>query len=215
MVLQAIVLQAQYSLNGGLSTLKTFGNSKPYLGLHFGGEFPRDNETSFCIKLGMYARNQLDPNLYGKVSIDLENLDTNNYTIMSVSGDSYFNYTTIDGGMRYYILDGYDNGFSLYGGSNVMGIINRAKVKLDDFDETQYRLPTGTALKGTVLNMAIGFNGGAKYTIPAVGTVYLDMNFNYLLLSVASNSTASDIATKFMTSPVLFSFNLGFRKDFY
>ena len=135
---------------------------------------------------------------------------------MTVNGDSYFNYTTIDGGTRYYILDGYDSGFGLYGGSNVIGIVNRAKIKLQDYDHSKYRLPAGTSLNGTVLSLGVGFNGGAKYTFPGIGSLFLDANVNYLLLMIPSNDV-SKIITPYFTnnSPLIFTLNFGFRKDFY
>lgn len=207
-------VNAQYSVNGGISYLKAFGIPKPYIGLHLGAEFPRDNEVSFYLRAALYAKNRLDPMFYPVQYITLENLDPNDYTQASVKANSYFNYKTIDGGMRYYLMDGYDNGFALYGGSNVMGIINKAKYKLEDFDESKYRLPTGTELTGTVLNIGVGFSGGAKYTFTGVGSLYFDMTFDYIIISLASNTAAQQIGYYFY-SPLIFSFNLGFRKDFY
>lgn len=213
LVFQALVLNAQYSLNGGLSTLKAFGESRPYVGFHLGGEFPRDNETTFYLKAAFYAKNKLDPTLYGSTVFQLTPVDINN-SEMSVEADSYFNYTTFDGGLRYYLLDGYDSGFALYGGTNVMGMINKAKYKLADYDINAYRLPVGTSLGGSILNLGFGFSGGAKYTISGVGSVYFDLALDYLVVSIPGNAAAQSIAGYFY-SPIVFSFNLGFRKDFY
>jgi len=205
--------EAQYGLSGGVSLLKGFGVPKPYVGFSLGGEFPRDNEPSFFIKASFYGKNRLDPSL-GSTTIYLEALDPNNFSIASVSGNSFFNYTTINGGMRYYILDGYDTGFALYGGSNVMGVINQAKIKADGFDKSTFRIPATNSLNGTILNLGIGFSGGAKYTIPEVGTLFFDAEVDYLVFSLPSNQTASDLAS-FFYSPVVFSLTLGFRKDLY
>lgn len=213
-LLQISISNAQYSVNGGVSYLKAFGIPKPYIGFHIGGEIPRDNEVSFYLRASFYAKNKLDNVLYPAHYIALENLDTNNFTIATVKADSYFNYKTIDGGMRYYLLDGYDNGFALYGGSNVMGIINKAKYKVGDFDESKYRLPVGTELTGTILNIAVGFSGGAKYTFTGVGSLYFDLTCDYILMPIFSNQTALDMANNFY-SPLLFTINFGFRKDFY
>lgn len=212
--IQVSATYAQYSINGGVSCLKAFGVVKPYIGFHLGGEIPRDNEVSFYLRAAFYAKNKLDPMFYASQYIALENVNPDDYTLASVRADSYFNYKTIDGGMRYYLLDGYDNGFALYGGSNVMGILNKAKYKLDDYDQSKYRLPTGTTLTGTILNIAAGFSGGAKYTFTGVGSLYFDLTFDYILIPLSSNATAQQIGQKFY-SPIIFSFNFGFRKDFY
>ncbi len=206
---------AQYSITGGLNGLTSFGGLKKFGGFGLGVESPKDNEETFYARINFYGKNMLDTTL-GKVSITLDNLAKDDFTIMSVSGDSYLNYTTIDGGTRYYLFDGYDSGFALYGGSNVIGIINRAKIKLEDYDHSKYRLPAGSSLNGTVLSLGVGFNGGGKYTFPGIGSIFLDANINYLLLSIPSNEVAKVITPLFTNnSPLLFSINLGFRKDFY
>lgn len=208
------ILKAQYSVNGGLSTLSPFGTSQKYVGFHIGGEFPNDNEVSRYIRVALYSKKKLDPLLHEESSILLEPLDPNDYNVAFVSGVTTFNYSTIDGGLRYYILDGYDNGFALYGGSNVMGVFNKVKFTVDDYDKSKYRIPVGTTLSGTVLNFGVGLSGGAKYTFPGIGSVYFDATFDYLLLSLPSSANAGSMAEKFY-SPILFSFNVGFRKDFY
>ena len=207
---------AQYSVFGGFNTLKPFGNSSPYLGFHLGLEIPSDDENSLYGKFSFYAKNKLDPSVYGAPSLTLENLDQTDFSIQNVSGATYFNYTTIDGGRRYYILDGYDSGFSLYGGSNIMAIINRASVKLDAFDKAKYRLPAGFSSSGTVLNLGIGLSGGAKYTIAGVGSIFCDATFNYLIIgNICSNELAKAVVATNVNSPIVFTFNIGFRKDFY
>jgi hypothetical protein len=207
-------LNAQYSFNGGLSTLKAFGIQKPYYGVHLGAEFPKDNEVSFYLRAGFYAKNRLDPLVYPPKQIYLTPIDPLDFTLVTVQADGYFNYKTIDGGMRYYLLEGYDNGMALYGGSNLMGIINKAQYKIGDFDQTKYRLPSGTTTTGTVLNIAAGLSGGAKYTFAGIGSIYFDLTFDYILAALPSNTTAQEIAGSFY-SPLVFSFNFGFRKDFY
>ena len=208
-------LSAQYSITGGLNGLTVFGGAKRFGGFGLGFESPKDNEETFYVRVNFYGKRMLDPSI-GQASITLDNIDKTDYTVMSVTGDSYLNYTTIDGGTRYYLFDGYDSGFGLYGGSNVMGVINQAKIKLQDYDHSKYRLPAGSSLTGTVLSLGVGFNGGAKYTFPGIGSLFLDANINYLLLSIPSNDVAKIITPYFTNnSPLLFSINLGFRKDFY
>ncbi len=204
---------AQYGLTGGISFLRPFGVQSTFVGLKLGGEIPKDNENSIYVNATFYGKKRLDPSL-GTTTIQLENIDPNDYSLKFVSTDSYFNYITVDGGNRYYLIDGYDSGFSLYGGSNLMGIINFAKMKIPDYDQSKYRLPQNQSLNGSVISLGVGFTGGAKYSVPAVGTFFFDVVADYMILGMSSNQTASDIGNHFY-SPILFSFNFGFRKDFY
>jgi len=211
---QIVVLNAQHSVYGGFSRLKSFGDAKPYVGFNLGIEIPKDNENSFYLRTAFYLKNKLNSDQAVAVQ-NLVNIDPTDYSIMSVSGDTYFNYFTIDGGNRYYLLDGYDNGFAVYGGTSIMGIINKASVKLQEYDQSKYKLPVGSSLSGTLLNLGVGLNGGAKYTVAGVGSFFLDANMNYLLASIPSNDLVRAVAPLFVKSNVLFTFNFGFRKDFY
>ncbi len=210
--LSGFFINAQYSLNGGLSTLNAFGQ-KSYMGFHLGGEFPKSNDLSMYLRASFYGKREADPFTQGSYFIQLDNINPLD-AVTFVKATSTFNYTTFDGGMRYYILDGYDDGFALYGGTNVMGAINSAKFKLDSFDDTKYRVPGTTSLSGTILNVGVGLSGGAKYTFPGIGSIYFDSTVDYLIISKASNSTAQNIGGQFFSS-ILFSFNIGFRRDFY
>lgn len=204
---------AQYGISGGLSYLKGFGVDKSFVGLNIGFELPRDYETSFYLKASFYGKNKVAPTSVS--TIYLEPLDPNNFDIEYVNViENTFNYTTIEGGVRYYLLDGYDNGFALYGGSNVMGIINSAKRRFDTFNDENYRLPANTQEKGTILALALGFSGGAKYTVPAVGTFFMEASGDYIIIPMASNEAAQSISASFY-SPLIFSLSIGFRKDFY
>ena len=199
---------SQFGVSAGMSVLKGFGVSKPYIGLHFGGELPRDNQISLYARLSLYARQQ-EP--------------TSGYTIVTAIEPTTFpysktitytptlNYTIIEGGTRYYIGNGYDSGFGAYGGSTVMLALNTVKRKYENI-ESGYELPGTEMSKGTIFNLGFGLGGGIKNTFAGIGTVYLDMNLAYLILSTASNSTAQNTS---LYSPLLFSFNLGFRKEFY
>jgi hypothetical protein len=68
--------------------------------------------------------------------------------------------------------------------------------------------------KGSIFNLGFGLGGGVKYTFAGIGTMYFDANFAYLITSTASNSTASSVVNT-LYAPLLFSFNIGFRKDFF
>ena len=204
---------AQYGVSAGLNTLRGFGVDKTFVGFNIGLELPRDYETSLYLKASFYAKSKATPS--SGFSVNLEPLDPNNFNLgfVDVLENSY-NYTTIEGGVRYYLFDGYDNCFALYGGSNLMGIINRGKRRFSDYDETQYRLPASEKDNGTILALALGFSGGAKYTVPAVGTFFMEASGDYIIIPMASNDAIQQISQSFY-SPLLFAFTIGFRKDFY
>jgi len=204
---------SQYGVSSGLNALSGFGVDRTFVGFNLGIEIPRDYETSLYLKASFYAKGKSSP--LSNSSVDLEPLDPNDFSLQFVDVLEYtFNYTTIEGGVRYYLFDGYDNGFALYGGSNLMGIINRGTRRFDSYDETKYRLPANQKEKGTILALALGFSGGAKYTVPAIGTFFLEASGDYIIIPMASNDAMQAISETFY-SPLLFAFTIGFRKDFY
>jgi hypothetical protein len=77
--------------------------------------------------------------------------------------------------------------------------------------EANYQLPTNEPEKGKILSIAMGLQGGMKYTIPATGTFYFDVNGQYSIFGQASNN---NISTE-LYSPLFFTINIGFRKDLY
>jgi hypothetical protein len=201
--------KAQFGVSGGMSVLKGFGVQKPYIGMHFGGEIPRDDQISLFARLSLYARQQEPGN--GLTIVTATDFTTVPYS-QTIGYSSTFNYTIIEGGTRYYIGNGYDSGFGAYGGSTVMLAVNAVKRKYDDYDQAKYELPANELSKGSIFNLGFGLGGGLKNTFAGIGTVYLDMNLAYMILSTASNSTAQNTS---LYAPLLFSFNLGFRKEFY
>jgi hypothetical protein len=117
------------------------------------------------------------------------------------------------------MLNDYDNGFGLYGGS-VFGVgINRTRVKYDKFDYTntyqwegKYLPANGIETYGNIYYLALGIQGGMKYTIPIRGTIYFDVTGTYSVLNIANNNIGEGSATY---SRLNFLFNLGFRRDLY
>jgi hypothetical protein len=201
--------QAQFGVSGGMSVLKGFGVQKPYIGMHFGGEIPRDDQISLYARLSLYARQQEPTN--GFTIVTATDFTTVPYS-QTISYSSTFNYTIVEGGTRYYIGNGYDSGFGAYGGSTVMLAVNSVKRRYDDYDQAKYELPSSELSKGSIFNLGFGLGGGLKNTFAGIGTVYFDMNLAYMILSTASNSTAQNTS---LYAPLLFSFNFGFRKEFY
>lgn len=204
-------IYAQIGVAGGLSMINAFGTKTPYMGIHIGGEFPKDDHVTFFAKITTTLANK-----------DFE--DGTNYTYITARDQMtipyqqqiYFhnrmNYNIIEGGTRYYIGTGYDAGFAAYGGGSFALVLNSVKRRYDSYDEVKYELPATELSKGMIFNIGVGATGGLKYTFPGVGSIYFDANFNYLILSQASNATAASVNSY---SRLLFNFGIGFRKEFY
>lgn len=211
----------QYSLGGGTSMLFQFGNAKPFGGLHFNFEIPRNNEVTFYGRVTYHFRQNAEQDLNEDFPVYAYGIDpnTNPYAIqVPYSFKESFNYFMIDGGTRYYLINGYDEGFALYGGTNIGVVINslRYKYELGPFDETVYAIPEDgfdytRGDKGTVLSLAAGFSGGVKYTIPGRGTFYFDFNPAIMLFGVSSKT---DLESSLYHN-VIFNFNIGYRREFY
>ena len=211
----AFNLQSQVSLSLGSGALKGFGVPKSFFGFHGGVELPRNNDVTLYLRMGYYLPRSED----NKMQSNFTAIDqTASPYSLSVNYLSSTNYTTIEGGTRYYLGNDYDNGFSVYGGGNFMLFINSVKRKYDKLDVTgvyswegDYELPASEVAKRTILNLSIGLQGGVKYTIPARGTIYADITGSYKLLSKPYDPY---ILTE-LYSGLLFIFNVGFRKDLY
>jgi hypothetical protein len=199
---------AQFGAAGGISVLKAFGIPKPYVGIHFGGEIPRDDQVSLYGRISFYGK-QEDPtkNFTNVNAIDPLTFPSSKNVIYQ----NAMNYTIIEGGTRYYIGDGYDSGFGAYGGGNVSALFNTIKRKYGDYDQSLYQLNTTEMAKGSIFNIGFGLVGGLKNTFAGIGTLYFDAGFSYLILSIPSSN---NISTN-MYTPLIFTFNFGFRKEFY
>ena len=185
---------AQFGLSGGVSMLKGFGIQKPFVGFHIGGELPRDDQNSIYGRISFYAKQTED--ITNTTMLTANDLLTLPYNI-NVSYTSSMNYTVLEGGNRYYIGDGYDSGFGAY---------------YEDYDESKYSLPETELPRGSIFSFAFGLNGGVKHTFAGVGTLYGDAGFGYVLIGKPSNLTAQSTN---LYSNLLFTFSIGFRKEFY
>ena len=208
--------QSQVSLNLGLGPLKGFGVPKSFFGFHGGIELPRNNDVTFYLRLGYYLPRKEDDTISTSVTAINPLSSPSTLTVNYLTST---NYTTIEGGTRYYLGNDYDNGFSIYGGSNFMLILNSVKRNYEKYDltgqynwENDYVLSESEEVKGTIISVALGLQGGVKYTFPARGTIYADITGSYALFAKASNNTA---ANSNLYAPMIFIFNVGFRKDLY
>lgn len=201
---------AQVGLIGGYSTLFPFSGQRVYPGLTLGVEVPRSSEVSFFGTASYFFPK--------KESYDVLALNTTNFTLDTLQLLESFNYFNIKGGTRYYLMNGYDDGVSIYGGTEFGIIVNKVKFTYDfedknpdDYQDATYGEPLRND-KGSILSLGIGLGGGVKYTMPAKGTLFMDLSGMLMVTNIVSNPTASQ--TSFY-SPLIFTVTLGYRKDLY
>ena len=202
------LVHAQFGVSVGPSVLSTFGIGKPFYGINLGVEIPSDDESSLYLRASFYKK-QFDANSIK--TIQLTNIDPTDFSIQFATTQGSFNYSTFEGGMRRYIGGGYDNAFSLYGGMNLIGVLSQARNSLVEgstYDKTKYILPSTS---GAIVSVGVGVNGGVKYTFPGRGTVFTDISMDYFIRSVGTTPTVQSS----LYSPIILTFNVGFRREFY
>lgn len=207
-ILVAGSVSAQVSFNAGSSTLKGFGTPKWFTGFHVGMEVPRDDAMSFYGRYTHHFSRAGDSLAVSAVAIDPSTTSPYLQTVMS---SSTMNYNILEGGTRYYLGDGFDFGFSGYGGTSFMIIYNKVKTKYVDFDDTKYEIDASTSRNGAIFSLGAGLLGGVKYTVPRIGTFYSDFSVSYLLLGQLSNETTYTG----LYSNLFFGINVGYRRDLF
>lgn len=202
---------AQVGVNAGSSVLVGFGAQRTWAGLHLGLEIPRDDAVSIYGRLGHYFG---QPSRTPIATFATANdFTTTPYTI-TVNGESRMNYTTLEGGTRYYLGDGYDFGWAAYGGSNLLLMFNGVRNRYDEYDQTLYTIDDAGVQRGTIFSLGFGLGGGLKYSMENVGTFYFDMSLAYVIFGQASNNAAAQqFGDSGLYRPLLFTFNLGYRRD--
>ncbi len=198
---------AQISFNAGATMIKGFrAGTDPNFGFHLGMEFPRDDFSSF------YVRYTLGLKQYANDSVTNIQLDPINDPFLpyaSTTAIPSMNYHIIEGGNRYYIGDGFDFGWGGYGGSSFLIMINQVKAKYGSFDESKYKIADFSRMEGTILSLGAGLNGGVKYTDPRIGSFYFDVGLSYMFFAQSNHPNVYGG----LYSSLIFSFNLGYRKD--
>lgn len=215
-------LNAQFSYGGGLTLTRFFNTqniqnqSLTMPGLHAHVEIPRSGDVTLYGRVSyMFPKANYDTLTSYVTAI---NPNANPY-ILAVNSRFKTSYFTLEGGNRYYIGNDYDNGFAGYGGSGIiigLGKVHKAYDPKDvsgqySWEQTHQPDPSEIS-EGRLFTLGGYLQGGVKYTIPAIGTIYTDVTLNYLLLANANNNTAA--STDYL-SPLFFNFAVGFKKDLY
>ena len=199
---------AQVGISAGTSMLLPFKQGvKPYAGFHIGVEIPRDDQMSIY---GRYTHHfsQNTPFTYSLFATPININDGLQY--ISVEANPSMNYNMLEGGARYYLGDGFDYGWAGYGGTNVMLILNKVKGNYGDFDDALYQIELAQRVDGSLFCLGAGLGGGVKYSDARIGTFYFDLNLNYIIFAYPSSSNMNTS----LFSPLIFNFNLGYRRDF-
>lgn len=202
---------AQVGISAGGDMLVGFGAQRTWGGLHIGLEIPRDDQVTIYGRVSHYFAQSSRDSIYGS-AVARDPLNTTPYSI-SVSGIARMNYTTIEGGTRYYLGDGYDFGWAAYGGSNLMLIFNGVRSRFEGYNETLYELQGGGAQRGTIFSLGFGLGGGLKYSVEELGTFYFDTSLSYIIFGQPSNDAAFQAVNTGLYRQLLFTFNLGYRRD--
>ena len=207
---------AQLSISGGTGILNGLGTQRNSFGFNLGLELPRSSDLTFFVRASAFLPNQDSTTRYANMTaIDVATFPPTLTVPYTVRSHTYY----IEGGTRSYMINDYDNGFALYGGS-VIGVgINTSSAKFSKLDYTEtyewegkYTLPNANPTKGSIYYLAIGLQGGFKYTIPVRGTLFFDVTGTYSALNVVNNSAGKMSHTY---SRLNFLFQLGYRRDLY
>lgn len=205
---------AQVSANVGGSMLIGFGAPKPWGGLHLGLEIPRDENVTFQIQYQYMFKQKMDEPI--NTFAFANEITTTPYTI-PVSYTPTMDYHIISGGTRYYLGNGYDYGFAVYGGATFSLIFNSVRSKNSDYDTDNYHLEEvdESLQRATIISLSAGLAGGVKYTIPNIGSVYLDAGLSYMIFHTDNkgNQVLSHLFNERLYNRLLMNFQIGFRKE--
>lgn len=205
---------SQFSLGGGVSTFHGLNIDVNRTGFNFFVEVPRSTDMTMFIR-GTYM---LPDKTTGYTDIEAKVIGTtpSKATAELISKTSFF---SVDGGTRHYFINDYDVGFSLFASPHLKGIL--ASYSAD------YRVPSGlnpsdyqpsnspnSNLSGLSpqysLLFAFGGTVGVKYQLPTRGALLFDLGLELL---TALHDPYAILGNEI--SPLSFSFNLGYRFDWY
>ena len=206
----------QLSVHGGGSMLLGFRSPGPWGGVHIGLEIPRDDAISIYGRFTHQFR-ALDNERY-PVYLDTKQYDQfgnwvlapGDVMIPQPTGAMSMDYNILEGGTRYYLGNGFDYGWAAYGGSAIMLVFNSVKLKdIDEYNEEYYEVNDSYRPDGSIFSLGFGLGGGVKFSSGRAGTFYFDLSLAYMIFGQGS----SDYVGLDMYNPLIFNFNLGYRRD--
>lgn len=206
---------SQYSIGGGGSAFLGLNNPISRFGFNAFVEIPRTKSNTLMIRTAYM----------------LPIKDDDNVSVYSGAGnegakatlETKTSYLAIDGGSRYYFINDYDLGFSMFAGGYLKGILSsynatyrmKGGENINDYNSAYYDdgqvvpvAPPGYDRKFSVL-FAFGGTVGAKYQLPR-GALVFDLGIEIITrLLDPSGILGNEI------SPLSLNLNLAYRFDWY
>jgi hypothetical protein len=194
-----------YGIGGGIDILNPVNRGFYIPGLTVFVDIPRNETVVPFGKIGYFFPISVDnPN-----GVQLEALDpmTNPYFSTATTKDrvSLFN---LEFGTKYFVGNDYDIGLSALFETKLRLLIAPVKQIIGPYDTGMYRVvvpPGSTNQNYTSIQLYAGFAAGAKYSQPW-GTIFTTVGLDLGILQYFQTP---------ITSPFLFSMNIGYRRDFY
>lgn len=205
---------AQYSLGGGIGTFHGLNTDINRTGLNVFVEVPKSSDATLFIRASYML-----PNKFTEIgSIEAKDFLTqpSKAEAEKITKTSFF---SVDGGTRYYFINDYDVGFSIFAGPHIKGILASygseyrlpAGINADDYQTSTSPQQSLTELR-PIYSLLFAFGGtvGVKYQLPYRGAIMFDVGME--LITRLHDPTP---ILGYEISPLSFSFNLGYRFDWY
>lgn len=203
---------SQYSLGGGISTFHGLNIPINRFGINAFAELPKSNDAVLFVRAAY---------MFPVKDSRTADIEAKDFGITPTKAEADIvaktSYFAIDGGTRHYFINDYDVGFSLFAGPHIKGIITSYSVDYrvpdglnpDDYKTTNQQDLTGLDPQYSLL-FAFGGTIGAKYQLPYRGALMFDLG-----LEIVTNLYDPYAILGNDISPLSFSFNLGYRFDWY
>ncbi|WP_107038880.1 hypothetical protein [Brumimicrobium mesophilum] len=205
---------AQFSAGGGLSSFHGLNTPVNRLGFNAFVEIPKATDATLFIRASLMLPDKLEQ--IGDIEAKDITTQPSKTTAELVTKTSYF---AVDGGTRNYFINDYDVGLSIFAGPHIKGILASYSsdyrvaggLNPDDYQTTDFpaqELNSSTPIYS--LLFAFGGTVGVKYQLPYRGALLFDVGVELVTrLHDPSAILGNEIA------PLSFSFNLGYRFDWY
>ena len=205
---------AQYSIGGGASSFLGLNNPISRFGFNAFVEIPRTKNNTLMIRAAymLPVKNSTD------VSVSAKDITTSPQMADAsmVNKTSYF---AIDGGSRYYFINDYDLGFSMFAGGYLKGILSsysaeyrmKGDANIDDYVVYDNNGPTPLSDYNRQFSVLFAFGGtvGAKYQLLR-GALVFDLGIEIITRLLDPTAILGN-----EISPLSLNLNLAYRFDWY
>ena len=210
--------QAQYSLGGGFGTFHGLNTDVNRAGLNAFVEIPASSDASLFVRASFMFPEKNE----GVAFIEAKDFNTSP-TLLETDVVAKTSYFAIDGGRRSYFINDYDVGLSVFAGPHLKGILasysfdyrTPGNINPNDYQTiptSSGQLPQSLDNLSPQYSLLFAFGGtiGVKYQLPYRGALMFDFGLEIITgLYDPSNILGQEI------SPLSFSFNFGYRFDWY